>query len=71
MYSYLPGDTKSNIVREDCSFVDIIMAMNCINAINHGNAKASLKSALLKLIYHIHPILRGGIRFWYTPSTTQ
>ena len=34
---YLPGDTKPNIVRENSGIVHVVVAMNCINPINHRN----------------------------------
>ena len=54
---HLPGDSEANVVRENGGFVDIVVAMNSINAINHGNPKASGQRALLDLIHCVDPCL--------------
>lgn len=67
----LPSSSKANIVGEDCSIVNSVVAMNCINPIHHRNAKATGQRPPLDIIHHIHPFLRRRLRAWTTPSTAQ
>lgn len=59
--SYLPGSSKANIMGENSSIIDIVVAMNSINAIDHWDPQTTGKRPLLKIIYHIDPICGTGL----------
>ena len=56
----IPGNTKADIVGENGGIEDIVMAVDGIDAINHGNAETSGQASSLEVINHGHPVLRGG-----------
>ena len=71
VHVYLPGNSQPNIVRKDGCLVDIIVAMNCIYAINHWNPEARRQRSILDSIHHLDPSLSRCICGWNTLSPTQ
>lgn len=67
----VPGSSKPNVVGEDSSFVNIVVTMNGINAVDDRNTKAGGKSTLLHLTHHGGPSLSRCLRSRHTASTTQ
>lgn len=68
---YLPGSSKANVMGENSSIIDIVVAMNSINAIDHWNPQTTGKRPPLKIIYHIDPICSTGLRKRRASPTTQ
>lgn len=57
----LPRGAKANIMGKDGSLVDIIVPMNRIDPVNHGDPEPARERNILQPIDHVHPILGRGL----------
>jgi hypothetical protein len=61
---HLPGASQTHVVRKDGCSVDIVMAMESIDAIYERNSQPCTQCSLLQPIHHIHPLCGRCSRNW-------
>lgn len=67
----MPGDAKTNIVRENGCIVDTIVTMNCVDPVNHRYPQTRRQRPFLDLIHGIHPSFCRSLRLRGAPSSAQ
>ncbi|CAA6658476.1 unnamed protein product [Spirodela intermedia] len=55
---YSPGNSKADIMGEDGGLVDVVVAVDCVDPVEHGDSQAGGEGGLLDLPHHLDPVLR-------------
>ena len=66
-----PGASEANVVGEDCGLVGVAVAVDGVDAVEHGDPQARRQGAALHPVHHLHPRLRRGVRRRHAASAAH
>ena len=58
-------------MREDCCPVHVVVSVDCIDTIEHGNGQTSFQGSPLEVVGGVVPLQGGGIGHRYAPTAAQ
>jgi len=69
--SYAPSATKADVVGEDGGPVDVVVPMDGVDAVEHGDPEARGHGTPLDLVDHLHPLSRCRVGSRDAATTAQ
>ena len=69
--SYAPSATKADVVGEDGGPVDVVVPMDGVDAVEHGDPEARGHGTPLDLVDHLHPLRRCRVGSRDAATTAQ
>ncbi|BAS76820.1 Os02g0131500, partial [Oryza sativa Japonica Group] len=67
----VPGAAEADVVGEDGGLVDVAVAMDGVDAVDHGDPEARRHGAALHLVHHRHPRRRRRLRRRHAAAAAQ